>query len=141
MDRGYEKERFESLSIKSSVVKKFRRFSRQLSASQSMTLLLMLDFFEANGISPKESLGPHVHTLESLIKKRINAVMAVIKDIEKNQTKPTAAMMHALFEGGEEPPEKQPILKEKKNTSKSLDMEIEKWKNNTQSIDKDKQLP
>ncbi|MFD2586078.1 BfmA/BtgA family mobilization protein [Croceitalea marina] len=130
MDKGYEKERFESLSIKSSIAKKFRRFSKRMGASQSMTLLLMLDFFEANGLSPKESLGPHMHTLESLIKKRINAVMAVIKDIEKNQTKPTAAMMHALFEGEKET-DKKPLLTERKNTAKTLESELEQWKNKT----------
>ena len=137
MDRGYERERFESLSIKSSIAQKFKRFSKRIGASQSMTLLLMLEFFEANGISPRESLGPHVHTLESLIKKRINAVMAVIKDIEKNQTKPTAAMMHALFEGEGET-DKKPILTERKNTDKTLESELENWKNKTgrTSIDK-----
>lgn len=130
MDKGYEKEPFATFKLKVSVAKKFRKFSRRMRASQSMTLLLMLDFFEANGISPKESLGPHVHTLESLIKKRINAVMAVIKDIEKNQTKPTAAMMHALFEG-EEQTDKKPILTERKNTTKTLESELEHWKNRT----------
>ncbi|MDF0716088.1 BfmA/BtgA family mobilization protein [Muricauda sp. 334s03] len=126
MDKGYEKERFESLSIKTSIAQKFKKFSKQMGASQSMTLLLMLDFFEANGISPIESLGPHIHTLESLIKKRINAVMAVIKDIEKNQTKPTAAMMHALFEG-EDPSENKPLLTERKQTAKTLESELQNW--------------
>lgn len=126
MDAGYEKEPFATFKIKVSVAQKFRKFSKRMGASQSMTLLLMLDFFKANGISPKESLGPHIHTLESLIKKRINAVMAVIKDIEKNQTKPTAAMMHALFEG-EDPSEKKPLLTEKKQTAKTLETELQQW--------------
>ncbi len=56
MDRGYEREGFESLNIKRSVAKKFKKYSRTLSRSQSMTLLLMLDFFRDNGISPVESL-------------------------------------------------------------------------------------
>jgi hypothetical protein len=112
MDKGYEKERFESISIKSSVVKKFRRFSKKMSQSQSMTLLLMLDFFEHNGVSPNESLGPQMQTLESLIKKRINGMIAIVKDIEKNQTKPTVAMLQALFE--QAPPENNSLLVEKK---------------------------
>ena len=119
MDKGYEKERFESLSIKSSVAKKFRRFCKSMSKSQSMTLLLMMDFFEDNGISPNESLGPQMQTLESLIKKRINGVIAIMKDIEKNQTKPTVAMMQSLFQEAE--PKKKPLLLEKeyKNRKKS----------------------
>ena len=117
MDKGYEKERFESLSIKTSVAMRFRQFCKNMSKSQSMTLLLMIDFFESNGISPVESMGPHMETLEKrmslLIKKRINGLIAIMKDIEKNQTKPTAAMMLSLFEEAE-PPKKKLVL-EKNN--------------------------
>jgi len=98
MDKGYEKERFESLSIKKSVAKKFRSYCKSLSKSQSMTLLLMLEFFEANGISPMESLGPNLMASEIRIMKRINAVIAIMRDMEKTQTKPTAAMILSLFE-------------------------------------------
>ena len=112
MDKEYKKERFESISIKTSVVKKFRRFCKAMSQSQSMTLLLMLDFFENNGVSPNESLGPQIQTLENLIKKRINGVIAIMKNIEKNQTKPTVAMLQALFE--QTPEHNNIVLKEKK---------------------------
>ena len=77
---------------------------KKMSNSQSMTLLLMLDFFEDNGISPAESMGPRMETLETrialLIKKRMNGMIAILKDIEKSQTKPTAAMLYSLFEQG-----------------------------------------
>ena len=109
MDKGYENERFESVSIKTSVAQKFTNFCNKLSKSKSMTLLSMLDFFEENGISPYESIGPKMQTLEELIKKRINGVIAIMKDIEKNQTKPTVAMMQSLFEQAE-PPKKNLIL-------------------------------
>ncbi|WP_275452857.1 BfmA/BtgA family mobilization protein [Lacinutrix algicola] len=46
MDKGYEKERFDSLSIKTSVAKKFNGFCRKMSLSKSMTLLVMIAFFE-----------------------------------------------------------------------------------------------
>jgi len=107
MDKGYEKERFESVSIKTSVVDKFRRFCKKMSKSQSMTLLLMLDFFELNSISPNEKLGANMTTLESRIKKRINAIIAIIKNIEKHQTKPTNAMMNLLFKEAEQEVENQ----------------------------------
>ncbi len=116
MDRGYENERFESVSIKASVVKKFRGYSRKISKSQSMTLLLMIEFFEDNGISPSEPMGPHMQTLEKLIKKRINGVIAILKDIEKSQTKPTVAMMESLFQEAE--PKKKPLILEKKGEGK-----------------------
>jgi len=113
MDKDYEKERFESLSIKAPVAKKFKRYCKGISKYQSMALLLMLEFFENNGISPEESIGPHIQTLENLIKKRINGMIAIIRDIEKNQTKPTVAMLHTLFEVAE--PKKKPLILEKNN--------------------------
>jgi len=117
MDFRYRKERFETLKIKASVAKKFRSYCKGISKSQSMALLLMLDFFENNGISPEESIGPHIQTLEILIKKRISAVIAIMKDIEKNQTKPTNAMLQALLE--QEVPKKKPLLVEKKRTNEN----------------------
>ena len=50
--------------------------------------------------------------LEKLIKKRINGLVAIIKDIEKHQTKPMLAMMQLLFQV--EAKEKKPLFIEKK---------------------------
>ncbi|CAH8283418.1 hypothetical protein EV196_102379 [Mariniflexile fucanivorans] len=119
MDKGYEKERFEKLGIKVSVAIRFRKFCKKMSKSQSMTLLLMLDFFEENGISPNETMGPNMQTLESEIKKRINAVIAIIKDIEKNHDKPTTAMLQSLFMEFE-PKEKKVQFVEKLDTNNQL---------------------
>lgn len=125
MDRGYEKEGFETLKIKSSVANEFRKFSKMLSKSQSMTLLLMMNFFNENGISPDEHLGPRMETLENrisiLIKKRMNGMIAIMKDIEKSQTKPTAAMMQALFQAAESPKEK--LILEKKYFEEKKDVQ------------------
>ena len=88
MDNGYEKEAFATISFKSSIAKKFRAFSKKMGASNSMTLLMMLDFFETNNLSPKESIGPTVHTLENLIKKRVSAVIAILRDMEKTRPDP-----------------------------------------------------
>ena len=124
MDRGYEKERFETIKIKSSVARKFKQFSKQMSKSQTMTMLLMLDFFEVNGISPSESIGPQMVTLEAklamLIKKRMNGMIAILKDIEKTQTKPTAAMLFALFEQAEQPQKKLILEKKFANETKQV---------------------
>ena len=113
MDQSFKKEQFQTIKLKTSVAIKFRRFSKKMSQSQSMTLQLMLDFFENNGVSPNESLGPQIQTLENLIKKRINGVIAIVKDIEKNQTKPTVAMLQTLFEQVS-PQENKSLMVEKK---------------------------
>ena len=121
MDKAFKKEEFETLKIKKSVAIEFRKFSKILLKSQSMTLLLMMDFFNENGISPKESLGPRMETLEHrisiLIKKRMNGMIAIMKDIERNQTKPTVAMLQSLFEQAE-PPTKKLILEKNRPENK-----------------------
>src|SRR5690606_15388767 len=98
MDKEFEKEGYAGLRIKKSVARKFRKYCKILSRSQSMTLLLLLRCFDDSGLCPEESIGPNAHTLESLIKRRIHGVISIIKDMEKHQTKPTVAMLQNLFE-------------------------------------------
>jgi hypothetical protein len=133
MDKGLEKEEFETLKIKSSVAVQFRKFSKMLSKSQSITLLLMLDFFNENGISPAETLGPRMETLENrisvLIKKRMNGMIAIMKDIEKSQTKPTVAMMQTLFQAVESPKEKLMVEKNDPYLKKEVRFREKKYMN------------
>jgi hypothetical protein len=98
MDKGYEKEKFESLSIKTSVAKRFRNYCKSISKSQSMALLHMVRFFEINGISPEDHLGDTITSLKGQIIKRSNAVIAIIKNIEKTHHRPTTAILQSLFE-------------------------------------------
>ena len=58
----------------------------------------MLDFFFYNEISPKEVLGPNGRTITDLIKKRFNALAAMMKNMETHGVLPTKAMMELLFE-------------------------------------------
>lgn len=106
---------FSAVSYKSAVAERFRLFSKKVCRNHSETLTVMMDYFEHNAISPHEDPGPNMTLLEKKIKLRINAVIAIIKDIEKNQTKPTVAMLQAILEQDE--PKKKPLWVEKKNTS------------------------
>jgi len=130
MDKGYGKERFESLSIKSSVVKRFRKYSKSISKSNSMTLLLMMEFFERNELSPEDDFKPRLIGFENRIKKRINALIAIIKDIEKNQTKPTMAMIQSLFAAVE------PIKKPRMIAKSPEEFKAQFEKNKTESQSK-----
>lgn len=98
MDKGYEKEKFAGLRIKISVALKFRSFSKRQGKSHSMTLLAMVEFFEHNGISPDEGMHETIASLKYLIKRRFNAMVAIMRSIEKEQTLPTVSMIQALFE-------------------------------------------
>lgn len=88
---------FITIRFKRKTAKRFQEFSKTHFRTHTETMEAILDFFFYNEISPKEKLGPTGRTVEASLKKRINAVIAIMKNIEKHQTKPTAAMMQALF--------------------------------------------
>jgi len=87
------------LQVKAKTANRFREFSKKNNSNQSETLDLILDFFEKNNLSPFETLVPSKVSLEILIKKRIDAVIAILKNIEKTQTKPGYLMLKLLMEG------------------------------------------
>lgn len=103
---------FSTVRFKIETAKRFREFSRKHFKSHSEAMATMLDFFLYNEISPKEKLGPTGRTMENSLKKRLNAIIAIIKDVEKNQSKPMLGMLQSLFEETE--PKKKPLILEKK---------------------------
>ena len=105
-------ESFIGIRFKKETAKRFQEFSRTHFKSHTEALETMLDFFFYNEISPKEKLGPTGRTIEASLKKRINAVIAIMRDMEKSQTKPTVAMLESLFQMNE--PSKKPLILEKK---------------------------
>lgn len=99
MNSNHQKKyKFSAISIKPKVATRFRKFSKRITRSHTDTLDAMMNFFDWNELSPNESLGVNMRTLENSLKKRINALVAIIRDIEKNQTKPTNAMLELLFQ-------------------------------------------
>ena len=105
-------ETFVNIRFKTKVALRFRKYSKSIAITHSEALESILDFFDSNGVSPNESLGPKIQTLEHLIKKRVNGLVSIIKNIEKTQTKPILAMMQLLFE--EVPLPKQELWLERK---------------------------
>lgn len=111
------KHRFLSINFHKETVERFKGFCAKVGGSYTETLDHMMDFFDTYQLSPMEDLGPNMRGMESNIKKRINALVSIVKDIEKNQTKPTTAMLQLLFEKTPAK-QKQPRLVEVKKTSK-----------------------
>ena len=103
---------FITIRFKRKTAKRFQEFSKTHFKSHTEAMATMLDFFFYNEISPKEKLGPTGRTIEASLKKRINAVIAIMRDMEKSQTKPTVAMLESLFQTEE--PKKKPLILEKK---------------------------
>ena len=93
---------FKTVRIKKKTLLRFKKFSRKVSNSYSKTLDMVMNFFEWHGFLPTDRFGKSV--VEEIIKnrKRTDATIAIIKDIEKSQTKPTNAMLQSLFEQNSE---------------------------------------
>ncbi|MCL6266375.1 BfmA/BtgA family mobilization protein [Flagellimonas myxillae] len=123
---------FKSIRFKESTVKRFRAFSKKMAKSYSECLESIMDFFEWHGLDPNNKFGKSI--IQEILKnrqrtetsiKRNEATIAIIRDIEINQTKPNNAMLLALF--GEDAKTKKPIRKERKQLEKKPkpDTEIE----------------
>ena len=122
MDKSFKNEGFSNIKIKSSIAKKFRVFVLKNKESNSMTLDQMLEFFERHQLSPNDEIPNHLIQVEKRILKRINAVIAILKDIEKTQTKPTLGMLQALFMTEEK--KTTPMYIEKKKSQRTLEEEL-----------------
>jgi len=106
------KDDFKSIRFQRKTIQKFKTFSSKLEGSYSENLEEMMNFFERHSLSPYDTLGVNMISVENRLKRRMNAMIAIMKDIEKTQTKPTTAMLQALFEETETP--KKNLVLEKK---------------------------
>ncbi|MFY0713703.1 hypothetical protein J1D01_08510 [Seonamhaeicola sp. NFXS20] len=84
---------FSGINVKKDVAKRFRAFSKDVSKSHSETLETMLNFFKWNHLNPNDNLEVKADDT----KKRINALIAIVRNIEQQQTLPTKAMLDTLF--------------------------------------------
>ena len=92
---------FITIRFKREIAKRFQQFSKTHYKTHSDTMAGMLDFFFYNEISPKENFGPTGRRIENSMKKRINAVIAIMKDVEKNKANPTLAILESLMEAAD----------------------------------------
>lgn len=88
---------FSAISIKPNVATRFRKFSKRISRSHTDALETMMNFFDLNELSPNESLGANMQTLENSLK-NASTLWLPLLEILKNQTKPTNAMLELLFQ-------------------------------------------
>lgn len=118
---------FITIRFKRATAKRFQEFSKTHFKTHTETMEAILDFFFYNEISPKEKFGPTGRTIEANIKKRINAVIAIMRDVEKTQTKPTVAMLESLFLTEE--PKKKPLILEKKFVGEKKEVRFQEKEN------------
>jgi hypothetical protein len=110
--KGKYEYKYLALNLKASVVKRFRSFAKKIAGSQSEALDKMIDFFEWHGFKPNDRFVDSI--LEEIRKnrKRTEANIAILRDIEVTQTKPSNIMLLSLF--GENLKQQEPVRREKK---------------------------
>ena len=128
----FSKYKFSAINVKKMTAVRFRKFSKEVSKSNTDTLEAMLEFFEKHQLSPDDEIPNHLFQVEKRLLKRINAVIAIIKDIEKTQTKPTIGMLQALFTADDKE-KKTPMFVEKKQRERTLKEELNLWKESNES--------
>ncbi|WP_175017404.1 BfmA/BtgA family mobilization protein [Rasiella rasia] len=113
---------FITIRFKRKTAKRFQEFSKMHFKTHTEAMENILDFFLYNEISPREKFGPTGRTIEAKLLKRINAVIAIMRDVEKTQTKPTVAMLQSLFVMEE--PNKKPLIVEKKYAEEKKEVRL-----------------
>jgi hypothetical protein len=89
---------FRTVRLKKKTLSRFKSFSRKVTGSYSKTLDTVMNFFEWHGFLPSDRFERSI--VQEIVKnrKRTEASIAIIKNIEKDQTRPTNAMLLSLFE-------------------------------------------
>ena len=90
-----------ALNIQAKVVVRFRAFSKEVARSHAETLTAMMDFFEWHNYTPYQRFGKNMIAGQNKNRKRIDAVIAIIKSVEKSQNIPLTnieTMLKSLFQ-------------------------------------------
>jgi hypothetical protein len=108
---------FKTIRFRINTIKRFKQFSKKISKSYSETLDTIMNFFEWHGFYPTDKFTKSL--IREILKnrKRTEANIAIMRNIEKNQTEPTTIMLQSLFE--EKLSEEEPEMFEKKFIDKS----------------------
>jgi len=113
---------FGTIRLHKRTIKRFKGFSRKITKSYSKTLEVMMDFFEWHRISPESKFPRRIDEDGEKTRKRINSLVAILRDIEKTQTLPTNNMLLSLF--GEKTKHEKPKLVERKEEEKDKKVEM-----------------
>ena len=123
--KGKYKYEYSTINLRVSVAKRFRLFSKKIAKSHSETLGVIMDFFEWHGFSPSDGFEKSIIQEIAKNRKRTEASIAIIKNIEKDQTRPTNTMLLSLFEENlTQSSEHTPEMVEKKFADKKIEEKI-----------------
>lgn len=89
---------FNTIRLKRKVIEKFKVYSKKTSPSYSETLDYMISYFEDLGLSPFDTKFNPLLTSTVAVNKRTDAVIAILRNMEKTQLIPTREMLESLFQ-------------------------------------------
>lgn len=101
------------LEVQETTARKFQEYAQQLGKSGNETLLGMLDYFKENDCTPFDKNAPNLSDVRKKINIGIRTIAAILRNMERTQTKPTLAMLQLLFE--ESAVRKKELLVEKRS--------------------------
>ncbi len=100
---------FGTVRLRKKTIEKFKKYSKKTSPSYSETLDFMIAFFRDNDLSPYSTMDASYNSVEVVLKKRLDALIAILRNMESTQLIPTREMLESLFNNVAEPEEeKQP---------------------------------
>ncbi|MDT0540713.1 BfmA/BtgA family mobilization protein [Croceitalea sp. P059] len=122
-----KKSDFSAISINRIVAGRYREFSKKISKSHTLTLELMMDFFEGAKISPKNKYLMNQMGFEHRLNKRLDYLEELLRNWEKNSSIPKIHdMLKKVFDFAEQ---------EEKNSRKDLELQQKMY---DQSLKRDK---
>jgi len=119
---------FNTIRLKRKTLEEFKEYSLNTSPNYSETIEYMVAFFKETGISPYDTIRNPILASTVAIYKRLDYIIALLKDIEKTQLIPTREILESLFQGVEMEEEKQPLYIERSKE------EIEASKTETEKL-------
>jgi hypothetical protein len=122
-----KKSDFSAISINRIVAGRYREFSKKISNSHTLTLEMMMDFFDGAKISPKNKYLMNRIGFEHRLNKRFDYIEELLRNWEKNSSIPKIHdMLKKIFDFAE---------KEENSRQESLKLEKEMFE---KSIEKDR---
>lgn len=110
-----KKSEFSAISINRIVAGRYREFSKKISNSHTLTLELMMDFFEGAKISPKNKYLMNYMGFEHRLNKRFDYIEELLRNWEKNSSIPKIHdMLKKIFNYAE---------KEEKSRQRDLELQ------------------
>ncbi len=112
MSKTRKMDGFKTIRFRANTADRYKEFSKKITKSYSETLDMIMNFFEWHGFYPTDKFTKSL--IQEILKnrQRTEANIAIMRDIEVTQTKPTTVLLQSLFE--EKALEEEPEMIEKK---------------------------